>query len=688
MVYLRTVYSDGETVTTSIIAAKNRVAPLKKQTIPRLELLGATILARLLKSVKSELEPLINLSSSYHWVDSFTTLCWIKNERRWKQYVQHRVDEIRRNSDKSTWKFCPGSDNPADLPSRSADATSLINNTLWWNGPAFLMHSPESWPDLPTQFDSGEADKELIRNAPIVTHSLTVAAKGSTMSVDLEQIMTIKNFGSRNKLLRTTSYILRFIALLKNTERVDQTEVTAAEFSLADCMWTQTIQASSFTAELQRLNNGESYVPLKQLMLYLDKGIIRCHGRINQSALSASSKNPILLPPDHYFTELLIKERHKMVHHDGIRETLSAVRETHWIPRGRAAVKRVIRSCVVCRRFEGRPYSSSMMPDLPPERVSEGPPFAHTGVDFAGPLYVKSPIESDDKAKTYICLFTCATTRAVHLELTEALSAQSFLQAFRRFVSRRGLPSVMMSDNAKTFKSVSKDIKKIRQSKEVQQHLTSRQVDWQFILEKAPWWGGFWERLVQSTKRCLKKTIGRTTLTYEELRTVVIEIESTLNNRPLTYIYDDAEGNSRCLTPADLIYGYRLSSVPSERQYEVTSTSQCLTKRARYQFRLLAEFNRQWKRDYLLSLREYSAGKNKGSRTAPAIKRGDIVILKDEHTARCWWKLARVTELLEGRDKKVRAAKIWVLSSERKPVTLRRPIQSLIPLEVRSQESS
>ena len=186
----------------------------------------------------------------------------------------------------------------------------------------------------------------------------------------------------------------------------------------------------------------------------------------------------------------------------------------------------------------------------------------------------------------------------------------------------------------------------------------------------------------------MKKTIGRTTLTYEELHTVVIEIKSTLNNRPLMYIYDDAEGNSRCLSPADLIYGYRLSSVPSERQYEVISTSQCLTKRARYQFRLLAEFNRQWKRDYLLSLHEYSAGKNKGSRTAPAIKRGDIVILKDEHTARCWWKLARVTELLEGRDKKVRAAKVWVLSSKKKPVTLRCPIQSLIPLEVRSQESS
>lgn len=137
---------------------------------------------------------------------------------------------------------------------------------------------------------------------------------------------------------------------------------------------------------------------------------------------------------------------------------------------------------------------------------------------------------------------------------------------------------------------------------------------------------GFWEQLAQSAKRCLKKTIGHTTLKFEELCSVVIEIESTLNNWPLTYIYDDAEGSSRCLTPADLIYGHHLSSVPNERQYNVTSTSQCLGKRARYQFRLLAEFNQQRRRDYLLSLREYSTGKSKRTQTAPAIiKKGDIV---------------------------------------------------------------
>ena len=171
---------------------------------------------------------------------------------------------------------------------------------------------------------------------------------------------------------------------------------------------------------------------------------------------------------------------------------------------------------------------------------------------------------------------------------------------------------------------------------------------------------------MQSTKRYLKKTIDHTSMTLEELRTV----ESTLNNRPLSYVYDDVEGISHCLTPADLIYGHRNSAVPNDRDYEVTSTSQCLMKRARYQFRLLAEFNRQWRRDYLLNQREHSVGKNRNSQPSSVIKKGDIVILIDEHTARGWWKLARVVELLVGRDNKVRAAKIWVLSSQRKPMIL------------------
>ena len=223
-----------------------------------------------------------------------------------------------------------------------------------------------------------------------------------------------------------------------------------------------------------------------------------------------------------------------------------------------------------------KPFTAPASPDLPTDRVYEGLPFTYTGIDLAGPLHLNSA-SPENRSKAYCCLFTCASTRALHLELTESLAVTSFLQAFRRFVSRRGLPAKLLTDNAKTFKSASVDVKKISRSSEVKQYLENRQVDWQFIMERTPWW----ERLVRSVKRCLQKSVGRSLLTFEELCTLVVEIEATLNNRPLTYIYDDEEGLSYPLTPADLIYGRQIATMPHQRHCNVISTFQSLTKRAR-----------------------------------------------------------------------------------------------------------
>ena len=156
---------------------------------------------------------------------------------------------------------------------------------------------------------------------------------------------------------------------------------------------------------------------------------------------------------------------------------------------------------MICLKMEGRPYPTPTTPDLPEERVSDGPPFVNTGVDFAGPLYVQNGTQ-DEQIKAYVCLFTCAATRAVHLELTPDLSAATFLLAFRRITSRRGIPSVMISDNAKVFQSASSVIKKVVQPEEVSKYMLNNQIRWNFIVEKAPWWGGggIWECLIGSVK--------------------------------------------------------------------------------------------------------------------------------------------------------------------------------------------
>ena len=164
-----------------------------------------------------------------------------------------------------------------------------------------------------------------------------------------------------------------------------------------------------------------------------------------------------------------------------------------------------------------KPFTAPASPDLPTDRVYEGLPFTYTGIDLAGPLHLNSA-SPENRSKAYCCLCTCASTRAAHLEWTESLTVTSFLQAFRKFVSRRGLPAKLLTDNAKTFKSASVDVKKISMSSEVKKYLANRQIDWQFIMEQAPWWGGFWERLVRSVKRCLKKSVGQSLLGLFEVQ--------------------------------------------------------------------------------------------------------------------------------------------------------------------------
>ena len=510
VVYLRTEHRSGE-VEVNLMASKTRVAPIKKQTTPRLELMGANLLARLTDSIVRASTSLRATPEVTLWTDSFTTLCWIKNTKAWKQYVQHRVDEIRELTDKHQWRHCPGELNPADLPSQGCSVQVLKKNATWWTGPRFLTFPEEQWPTdpQPTSKDNEQAFVELIKHPPMVTHSLAGLSPSTYGSFNLENIIDPQRYSTKTKLLRVTAIVLQFIRNLRKREPRPKTlELLAEQLIQAEKMWIRCTQSSAFQPEIRQLAIGGTNPMVKQLRLFIDTdNIVRCEGRISQSTLPESAKRPILLPSKHRFTELVIREKHDVVHHDGIKETLNCVREKYWILRGREAVKRVVTKCVTCKKFQGKPFTTPKEPPLPSSRVSDEPPFSNTGIDFAGPLYT-----SDNGSKIYICLFTCASTRAVHLELVNSLSVPAFLQAFRRFAARRGLPARLISDNAKTFKSAAKEVKYIGRSPEVQRFLANKGIVWDFIVEKAPWHGGFWERMIQSTGETLFTEIFRTHL--------------------------------------------------------------------------------------------------------------------------------------------------------------------------------
>ena len=348
---------------------------------------------------------------------------------------------------------------------------------------------------------------------------------------------------------------------------------------------------------------------------------------------------------------------------------------------------------MTCRKLEGLPFKSPKPPPLPECRVKEVPAFSFTGVDFAGPLLVRATLTSPS-TKVWISLFTCYVTRAVHLDVVPDQSTLTFIRCLKRFVARRGLPRQFISDNGKTFKAAARYLHTVFKDGTLQRHLHGIGVTWKFNVERAPWWGDAFERMVRSTKRCLKKLIGRSHISLDELTTALAEIEAVLNSRPLSYV--SSEDLDEPITPSHLVLGRRLLSLPDNLDYlcdpddeEFTLDKNQVTSRVRHLNSLLNHFWKRWRTEYLSCLREVHSqlsGKTQGDKCG--IATGDVVIVKDEHLPRGQWKLAVVQEVLTGRDGLIRAAVVKVAGSDRQQSTLRRPIQLLYPLEIHSNIST
>ena len=248
VVYIQSLYEDGGT-DVRLVALKTRVAPLKRQAISRLELLGALILAGLVNS----LDLTEGNVKTVYWTDWTTALCWIKNEKPWKPYVQHRVEEIRRLTSKNNWRHCLGKQNPADLPSRGTSAKDLMNNAIWWNGPEFLCLPETEWPaNEPTHFGDEEALKEAAKSAVNITHSLVNSTANEPTTPKVDNLIDITRFSDLTKLLCVTALVVKFVNKLKNTAQTKSncgsgTEIlTALELTNAEELWIKAVQASLF----------------------------------------------------------------------------------------------------------------------------------------------------------------------------------------------------------------------------------------------------------------------------------------------------------------------------------------------------------------------------------------------------------------------------------------------------------
>ncbi|RUA04970.1 MAG: hypothetical protein DSY43_05555 [Gammaproteobacteria bacterium] len=666
-VYIRCKDNKGST-TTQLVMAKSKVAPTKRITLPRLELLAAYILSKLMKFVLESIT--IKIQDVMCWSDSQVTLAWIRQpSQKWKVFVANRVQEIQEIILPEQWHYCPGKSNPADLLTRGESLPNLIHNKTWWNGPEWLAEDPKKWPERKNPAPRLE-DLEI----PQRDMFLSEAKKTATTLSSTESFQLEDRFETWQRLVRVTAWMLKWSRLHRQSKLG---YLTADEIKDAEHTLIKNVQKNAFSDEIKELEQGKQ-IPKASKIVKLDPqinnetGLLVVGGRLQFALIPEEAKHQVILPHKNTLTEKLVLHVHCKANHAGPETTLGIIRQRFWPIQGRREVKRILRKCLICKHWKTIPIQQKMAP-LPLERVQIVPPFTNIGLDFTGPLYLKVKGEPT-LAKAYICIFVCEDTRAVHLELTNNMTTEEFLQAYRRMVSRRGVPRVIRSDNQTTFHKAARVFKISKQKsklaninpKEVESRLANDHVTWKFITERASHRGGHWERVCRQIKEPLRRVLGKALLTYTEMYTVLTGIEAIINSRPLTFIGDDIR-DGRVITPALLAIGRDLGSVPDEPVREVS-----LDERYYYQQQLQNHFWDRWMREYLPSL----TVRQKWTEEMKPLKENDVVLITDDNVSRGHWRLGKVVQTFPGTDGLTRTVRILT-----KRGLVNRPVQRLHLLE-------
>ncbi|GBL84606.1 hypothetical protein AVEN_191071-1 [Araneus ventricosus] len=603
-IYLKSRTRNG--ISVKLVTSKSRVAPLNGVTLPRLELLGALIAARLTFKVGK----ILNSKRScvqYHWTDSKIVLFWIKGSKtRWKQFVANRVNEITSLTDPNSWYHCAGKENPADLLSRGVSADCLVtSNTRWWTGAEFL-----SDPKFPENFQSVDSDLDYLTEN------------------EKETIVFISN--CRNK--------------VKRPEPLTVEEIRNTENKLI-----QHAQISLFDKKGLPSN-------ISNLFPFVDEeGIVRVGGRLENASVPYPHKHPAILPKGSKLSKIYFESLHRRLFHVGPLGLLNAVRLKFWPLSGRSIARKTVHQCVTC--FKSRPIlSSQIMGNLPSERVNISSPFTITGLDLCGPYLVKYKNQRNGTLnKVYICVCICFSTKAIHLELLSDLTSDALIATLKRFTSRRGRCSKIYTDNATNFVGSNSKLKKFYKlinfpDENLANYFTSEGIDWNFIPPKSPHFGGLWEAGVKSVKHHLKRTIGNLHFTYEEFETIMIQTEGILNSRPLTPLSSD-EDNFDVLTPGHDFRGRPISSIPEPF---LTDINENRLSRWQKTTKVVQLIWKKWKSDYLNTLQ----ARSKWMAEKDDLIIGQMVLIKDDFLPINNWLLGRILEVYYGSDGKVRVVKV------------------------------
>ncbi|MEM7375694.1 MAG: hypothetical protein AAF587_44285, partial [Bacteroidota bacterium] len=467
-VYIR-VASSNSKFSSHLIFSKSRLAPACKSgsqknnvtvTLPRLELLGATIAARASNFCRESF-PKTKLHI-HLFSDSECVLHWLNSKKDLRRFVDSRVTAIRSINDCS-FHYVGTNDNPADMLTRGKAIAELNDERLWWNGPAWLSLPESEWPQTNLPKMSSDALREVKDNKSVELTFANVADASWKGPFGIE----FGHFSNLQKLIRVVWCILKFLRLkifekLSNESKekwqanglilskIDKGAINENGYEATLQFLVRFVQKSEFGKDISSLKNGTKTPLINQLNLQIDsENLIRICSRYRHADLPETARCPVLLPKNHSFSELVVEDIHSKNKHVGPAQTLSELRRLYWIPNGRAYVQKVLRQCIPCRIYKTSPtFKLPEMPPWPKERVSRSAPFQFVGIDYFGPMSVKI---GSGTSKMWACLFTCLATRGVHLEPVSDCTTVEFFNALLRFMARRGYPSQIISDNAAQF---------------------------------------------------------------------------------------------------------------------------------------------------------------------------------------------------------------------------------------------
>ena len=546
---------------------------------------------------------------------------------------------------------------------------------------------------------------------------------------NIDSIININNFEYYEKLIEVTDLVLQkrteFKTVLSravkrrlaiksrkckkepsNISKENKVHEKAIMFSNeAEVVWIQATQRKYFSEIFLLLENPNSKVSSYSRSLLVNHGIfldrdlkvLRCTTRNERSLLPYSTVYPIFLPSmvrnengeweTCQFSRLLVKFRHHEIGHQGVPDTLSNIRSEYWLLQGRRFVQKILKKCVVCKKTQGPCYSVPPSDSLPEFRTIRDKPFSGCGVDFVGPFRCRdSPGEKSYKA--WYLSFVCGSTRAIHVEACKSRNIEDFLLALSRFMNQYGIPKAFISDHEGSFKRASEELEQIVNSKRVQKYLKSKRISWNFYTEKSPHKGGFIERLNSGIKRTFYKVLSSKVLSFEEFRTLACHVGSTINDRPLTYIYSDIASENKALTPSMLLRGYNIHEPPTLNMFKPKDESETKISESYIKLeKIKNSFWRIWEKQYLKSLFERHVRNKKSNKELVVPHLGEVCLISEEKIPRRDWRMGRIVEINVKRGC-VRQVTVQTLSPEGKFITkLRRTPELLVPIGVENELS-